>query len=765
MRKTIGATAVLLLLGLTAVSLLWWRTRLSSETTTVHSSSTSPSVGLQQQTASSSTPVEPGTLLATALGVYNETKAQQYDLDPLAQTLAPGIDRAFAFVRDRIRYEAYPGTLRGAEGALAARAANSYDRSLLLARLLATQGIATRFAIGTLPSDRAEELFSRIFVNPAPIGQPSAQVSAPGADVFWKRVVARGDRDYRALASAVHFAPAPSTHEAILKTITRHVWVQANVNGEWTDLDTAFADGAPGKTYCDAEDTVEEMPDEWNQAVTVRVIAERLAAGELTRTTLLEARHPATELVDREIFLTHTPDSPGGGLLQTPGSSDAWRPVLIIDGDQQVGDPFTFSDASDASSFAGALAGGGGDDTSVFVAEWLEFEIQEPDGGDIVTRRTLVDRAGEAWRASSVHDPSVLRPLPMAGDVPVAAQGLHNIWITAGSHNLARAARETLALLLPAPAGVAPAADADEALHFLALRNLSTLIWSDQVAIPGLNDVPDIHLYIGTPRITVVSEYPGAGGTATLTQVYDLRREVLAGAARDAAGEAVLRDRRIRFGAMEGALEHEASASDFAMAGASLRLVSTSGLLTSAGVIAIAPTDAPRVDAMTTDPEKRARIALALHDGDVLVAPRQSLTAGPAAWWELAPDGTTRAVLGPDINAVIGTAPLPGNSAGGTSPLPNLGGRSWDLPPDTPTPSPGRDLTQIGRELGKEEEAIEQSKKNKRGGNEYITVVLGVSLAAVFAATIYAAVKEYHFQMAMRQFEAAHAAAAAARGW
>src|SRR5688500_1254151 len=89
--------------------------------------------------------------------------AERYNLDAFAKTLAPGVEPAFALVRDRIRFEAYPGVFRGAGTTFYSEAGNSYDRSLLLADLLKRQGIQTRFALGRLSPERASMLFDRMF--------------------------------------------------------------------------------------------------------------------------------------------------------------------------------------------------------------------------------------------------------------------------------------------------------------------------------------------------------------------------------------------------------------------------------------------------------------------------------------------------------------------------------------------------------------------------------------------------------------------------
>src|SRR5205085_99221 len=76
-------------------------------------------------------------------------KARELGFDP---------QRIFAFVRDRIGYEPYRGVLRGARGALAARAGNSFDKSLLLQSLLLASGQKASLVRGQLPDEKAKSL-------------------------------------------------------------------------------------------------------------------------------------------------------------------------------------------------------------------------------------------------------------------------------------------------------------------------------------------------------------------------------------------------------------------------------------------------------------------------------------------------------------------------------------------------------------------------------------------------------------------------------
>jgi hypothetical protein len=97
-------------------------------------------------------------LVATSEKELRAPGANPADVQSKAAELGYDVARTFTFVRDEIRYEPYRGVLRGARGALASRAGNSLDKTLLLEALLKTGGHQARLMRGQLPPDRAEAL-------------------------------------------------------------------------------------------------------------------------------------------------------------------------------------------------------------------------------------------------------------------------------------------------------------------------------------------------------------------------------------------------------------------------------------------------------------------------------------------------------------------------------------------------------------------------------------------------------------------------------
>lgn len=651
----------------------------------------------------------PEGLLTQLEALYRAIPDVRYDIAARARTLGAGAEPAFRFVRDQISFEAYPGVLRGAEGTYVTRAGNAFDRSLVLAELLRGKGVRTRFAMGRLPRPQAERLFGRIFETPRPLEADAVNAPLPSYSVdaaaFSARLRARALRDYavirKALGNTLPSRGSPS-REDVLREIEQHIWVQAEVNGRWVDIDSAFADAVPGRTYATAERTVEVLPKEAYQRVTIRVISETLASGSLKTETALEFSTTAEELLDRQVFLTHTPGG-GGGLAgaiagAATGGGDVWTPMLWVDGGVHLGKPIAFSEQAKPAERGrppggglGGLFGAGGalSAPSQFVAEWLQVELAFPDGRREVTQRALIDRAGMAWRQSGKPDAAALRPLARDADGLTAPRALNNIWFSAGRHNLShytgalwQLAQWVKEVALQgrdaskgagAPSSTPP--NFGEQVWPLAVTNFALLVQSDHAVVPALNDSALYRFYADSPRIMVVSI--GLDGSGGRHVQYDLRRDRLRGIARDASPEAGLVERKVWFGVLQGALEHEMAVEHAVAGGAdSAKVISTSGLLADEGAVGLRPTDAARVSGLFASKETAARAARALAGGNVLVVSKPILRGGPLAWWHIAPDGETRAVLGEDANGVEWPAPTKYPGSGG------LGDIDYPIPKD-----------------------------------------------------------------------------------
>jgi hypothetical protein len=680
---------------------------------------------------------------ADSSALADRIPAARYDLVALAGSLGPGVEPAFSFVRDSIRYEPYPGILRGSWSTFLTRAGNAADRSLLLGTLLAFKGVTVRYVTGRLESVPAVRLFEHAFDAPAAgAGRPLAATvprSSPAVPDLIERVFARARRDYSVVRAALGTRLPPAStpsRQDILKEIEQHVWVQASIDGGWVDLDSSFPDATAGKSYAAVSRTFNAPPQEWCQRVTIRVKVERLEGAGLREETALSSTYNALELLDRDVFLLHVPSAGAGGGVASPtaaASADEWIPVLRVAGGEEPGRPVAFGDRAPA--MQGAL--GGAEGASTFVAEWLEVEIADPTGAKEVTRRVLVDRAAASWRTLPGRPAGALKALARdSGGLFRAPQMVHNIWFSAGQHNLAQYAAGLAALaaaLRATPAGpldVPP----DIQLGQLAFQNFAWLLVTDHLLIPALNDSANYHFFADSPRVTILSSGADPWSTADAMVVEaDLRRDHLRGLARD--GNAVgVAERKLWFGMLEGALEHEMLADQAAAAGIDPATVaSASARLSSQGIRILTgalPPSEIRADVA-------ARMARALGAGATLAAIPETLNGDGAAWWEIAPgNGDTRAVFGPDLNwSSLGmlnyTNSVPSRIFTMVDPMT---GMSMDFPVGTSDKEAERALRRgIQRVFNEKREA---ALKKKKGGNEYLNLVKDVALMTMFSVAV-----------------------------
>jgi transglutaminase-like putative cysteine protease len=607
--------------------------------------------------------LDPQKLVAETEALIRQVPEARYDLEARARELKAGIEPAFALVRDEIRLESYAGVLHGASGTYLARAGNAPDRSLLLARLLELKGVPARFAIGQLSTEDAERLLAHVFDPPrVAMARPVPDAAASEDDTagLQERFFTRARRDYSVVRSALgrNLPPVTSpSRDDLLRELEQHVWVQAKVDGRWIDLDSAFPDAVPGKAYASADQTVDALPTELHQQVTLRVISERVADGSLSEEAALEVAFDTVDLLDAQIVLGHAPAAGSGGGVDgvsgedMGGGVDAWMPVLWINGEIHTGEPISFGTSQQTTT--DILGGGGGE--SMFVAEWLEFELTFPDGSSEVNRRTLVDRASAAWRVSEPLRVDRLRSLQRNAAGVKAAQAVYNIWFGAGGHNAlqyAKALKALAASLQPRKAGAGQGEMSfDSQAWVFSVQNFAWLLMTDNIIIPALNESAGLRFYPDSPRISVfgVGPSPWEQKEATFVQA-DLRRDHLRGIALQPGDEAAIAERKLWFGALEGALEHEMLAEQAVAIGADpAQVETTSALLGDDGVVVFSggrPEKPREVSAEVT-----ARMAAALERGAVLVAPRRALKKDEGAWWEIAPDsGDVREVCGPDLN-------------------------------------------------------------------------------------------------------------------
>ncbi len=204
----------------------------------------------------------------------------EWDIPYLADALDYDYLRAFAFVRISIAFDPYRGVLRGAEGTLAARSGNAYDRALLLGALLDAMQVTYRYAFADLDDATIAQLLARS-MQPAtsPLPQPGIDIT-PMFDPT--ELETRASRDYARLRSVVGDQIATigsdqSTDHA--SAIRHHVWIQAASGSQWVDLDPSMPDAVAGTPLATAVSTASTIPPEDHQVVTLTMTARSLQDG------------------------------------------------------------------------------------------------------------------------------------------------------------------------------------------------------------------------------------------------------------------------------------------------------------------------------------------------------------------------------------------------------------------------------------------------------------------------------------------------------
>ncbi|MDQ2992772.1 MAG: hypothetical protein M3R30_08150, partial [Candidatus Eremiobacteraeota bacterium] len=269
-------------------------------------------------------------------------------------------DAVFAFVRDRIHTEAYPGTMRGQLGALASHGGSSADKALVLGGLLATKSVPARYVHTRLTDADAARVLAAVLAPASPTTDPNVALADKLATEFKidltaarttfnnARAVVQKQTDEQIVAAqtpvaqlAKQLADAnrPLSHvdslrSTLLADVRDHWWVQANINGAWIDLDPTLPDARSGSHVGGAasDPPVTSMPDELDSTVTVRLISQTLDVTGLHDATVLESTAKAQDLYDYPISI--------GLGVRTNGEFDPSKATEFVPSIQdKTGDP------------------------------------------------------------------------------------------------------------------------------------------------------------------------------------------------------------------------------------------------------------------------------------------------------------------------------------------------------------------------------------------------------------------------------------------
>ncbi|MBV8491166.1 MAG: hypothetical protein JO199_11610 [Candidatus Eremiobacteraeota bacterium] len=313
---------------------------------------------------------------------------------------------AFAFVRDRIATDAYPGAMRGPGGTLQARAGSPSDKALLLAALLSAKGVQVRYAHVALTDDQVAQAISAATA-PAPSPSPAdvsqafktlgidpnaardaAQSLARRTNGAIDRVIADASSPTDALiatlaSSKSSLATDDSAVRAGWKTaLADHWWVEAFTNGAWVDLDPTLPNATPG-SHLGAPPTdqpAETLPDTQQVTLTVSLVATRMTPGSPS-----PSPSPSGSPAPPEMLATHAFKV-----------ADVYaQPIVVTIGNRSAGS----TGISESTTFTPSIDGAGsetnGDPFNVDNLATVELDIDVAQPGAATPlhyRRVVVDR-------------------------------------------------------------------------------------------------------------------------------------------------------------------------------------------------------------------------------------------------------------------------------------------------------------------------------------------------------------------------------------
>lgn len=352
------------------------------------------------------------------------------------------------WVREHVAFQPYRGVLRGAEGAVVSRAGNAWDRSLLLATLLADAGFEVRLARTELSRDQAQELVASMRTPAVPQVDDDAILDAyAGAgvpDVESVRDLAdQARRDERALVEATRARSerlrdtlaragielAGTGVDALVEDARDYVWVQYRLGSDdpWTGAHSISSEPAAWTSTLDPDEIIEgSVPAAVQHRLRVRAVVERRIGDELETVPVMQGwERPAANLYGVPLSYMAVPDGVAEAQFLPPLEEAYAATSLVVpvfNDDIAPGAEFfdllgnTVPPMAAASPAAGVFQSvggafgdavgevGGEEAVPVLTAHWLEFTLVAPGGEETTYRRTIVDRLGEARRAAG--DPS-----------------------------------------------------------------------------------------------------------------------------------------------------------------------------------------------------------------------------------------------------------------------------------------------------------------------------------------------------------------------
>ena len=425
-----------------------------------------------------------------------EIDRSHFDLEALLDREEFDEQKIIAFVRDEIRFEQYPGLLRGAQGTLISGAGNALDQAILLATLLKNAGLDARIVRGRLGTEQAQQLLLGITEPTGDIGHlPDApqtwdarlaelrEISGAPAPLQYPPIeeapfYAATQRATNELIQALHDADidlAEADTNSLVTEARDYFWAESRLGpgNAWQAHHPAF--GSPIDWVMEPIETFgNQVPEPLQHRLKIEVFIEqklgkqlqthRVAGpwerpiANLNGVVLSYLNQPNTldlqtirtgvgAAVDQaRLFISVLNDEPGvafdlnGSTIDIDSlGMDAFGAAAVI---ETVGNKA--GEAANALATLGATGDRESTDLIALTAHWIEYTLIRPGGEEITYRRTLLDRLGAAGRKTgqiSLHPMSEV-------DIRRALTVQHRFMVATGSYSEAYTVEQVLRRLI-----------------------------------------------------------------------------------------------------------------------------------------------------------------------------------------------------------------------------------------------------------------------------------------------------------------------------
>ena len=584
--------------------------------------------------------------------------AERFEIDALVESLEYEPLAAFEFVRDSIKFDPYPGVMRGSTGTLGAGGGNAHDRSLLLKEILETMGFETRLAYGTLDDAQANALLAHAAGHSAGRGDDK-RAGGPLAD-SQKAFSTAAYGAYRWLTKALGNRLTDSTlAPASVEDIREHAWVQVRDGVEWQDLDSSFPDAEPGKAMVEVASYSMQAPGKSDYRARIVVIAETLQHGKFKEQTLLEHEMDVLAAATSRNLVYFVPMGAGHGraLAEALGPDAQFLPVLQVNEDRISGKPVPgLSLKPEELSVAKEFFYG--TDNAITTAVYISVGFSGPGRLPRAERHVVFDRVPGQLRSGGTVEADTLTPLERSNGIAVVYQGVHQLLVSNGGANPRQVWGDAgyAAWLSERLREMGEAEMSNEQLAWqLGTLQMVYPLLSEGLTLAALNDLPDARFFVGKPRVFVMTmTTSGESDRPQVSQSIDLLIDGIQFVSRGASAGSI-KQRMIWYGVLQSALETASVASMAVASGHPADLVASAFRSVGSETIVIASEH--DLDPATRYP---ARLVDDLRTGAIVIH-ESGLAPGIATWWAVNPgDGSTRAMLAP---AMGGANYAPGSTS------------------------------------------------------------------------------------------------------